>query len=157
MWTDERVEQLRKLHAEGLSFSQIASEIGGISRNGCIGKAGRIGLAKRGMSPPRAPRQPRPVGVPVKRMRIDHHDGGRPKIVEETYTERPVLFEPPIEQRKSLMQLTNKTCRFPFGDPTEPDFYFCGGHTEELPYCAAHARIAYKPLQERRVHRPFRA
>jgi len=46
-WNDERVEQLKKLWAEGKSASQIAAEIGGISRNAVIGKVHRLGLAGR--------------------------------------------------------------------------------------------------------------
>jgi hypothetical protein len=55
-WTDERVELLKKLWADGLlSASQIAAELGGISRNSVIGKVHRLGLSGR----PRAPRKPR--------------------------------------------------------------------------------------------------
>ena len=43
-WTDERVELLKKLWAEGLSASQIAARLGGVTRNAVIGKAHRLGL-----------------------------------------------------------------------------------------------------------------
>ena len=43
-WTDERVELLKKLWSEGLSASQIATQLGGVSRNAVIGKAHRLGL-----------------------------------------------------------------------------------------------------------------
>ena len=43
-WTDERVELLKKLWADGLSASQIAAELGGITRNAVIGKVHRLGL-----------------------------------------------------------------------------------------------------------------
>ncbi len=46
-WTDERIEQLRKLWSEGHPASRIAEELGGVSRNAVIGKAHRLGLAKR--------------------------------------------------------------------------------------------------------------
>lgn len=46
-WTDERVEELEKLWLEGLSASQIARIIGGVTRNAVIGKVHRIGLAGR--------------------------------------------------------------------------------------------------------------
>ena len=47
-WTDERVELLRKLWLEGLSASQIASELSnGITRNAVIGKVHRLGLSGR--------------------------------------------------------------------------------------------------------------
>ena len=46
-WTEARIDQLRTLHAEGLSFAQIARVLGGVTRNAVIGKAGRIGLTGR--------------------------------------------------------------------------------------------------------------
>ena len=61
-WTDERVELLKKLWADGLSASQVAGELGGITRNAVIGKVHRLGLSGRAKSPsscaPRA-RKPR--------------------------------------------------------------------------------------------------
>ena len=70
----------------------------------------------------------------------------------------PELVEIPVEQRKTLLQLSDKTCRWPVGDPGSPDFYFCGGDTaNELPYCACHSRVAYQPaVDRRREKRAFR-
>ena len=52
-WTDERVELLKKLWADGLSASQIAAELGGITRNAVIGKVHRLGLSGRAKRLPR--------------------------------------------------------------------------------------------------------
>ena len=49
-WTDERVARLSKLWAEGLSASQIATELGGVTRNAVIGKVHRLGLSGRAKS-----------------------------------------------------------------------------------------------------------
>ena len=58
----------------------------------------------------------------------------------------PELIEIPVEQRKTLLQLTEKTCRWPIGDPGSAEFFFCGGETaNDLPYCAYHSRVAYQP------------
>ncbi|SBV32856.1 GcrA cell cycle regulator [uncultured Sphingopyxis sp.] len=46
-WTDERIEQLRSMWEKGLTASQIADELGGVSRNAVIGKAHRLGLKSR--------------------------------------------------------------------------------------------------------------
>src|ERR1700690_1424134 len=54
-WTDDRVEQLKNLWTEGLSASQIARALGGVTRNAVIGKVHRLGLAGRA-SPSRAER-----------------------------------------------------------------------------------------------------
>jgi GcrA cell cycle regulator len=57
-----------------------------------------------------------------------------------------------------LLELTENTCRWPIGDPGNPDFFFCGGQTiSSLPYCAFHARLAYQPPNARRDRRPFKA
>src|SRR5215472_15870446 len=61
-WTDERVEVLKKLWLEGLSASQIAKQLGGVTRNAVIGKVHRLGLSGRA-----APSQPsRPVYRPQR-------------------------------------------------------------------------------------------
>ena len=59
-WTDDRVELLKKLWADGLSASQIAAELGGITRNAVIGKVHRLGLSGRAKSPAPAPAPPVP-------------------------------------------------------------------------------------------------
>lgn len=46
-WTDERIERLKKMWTEGATASQIAEELGGVSRNAVIGKAHRLGLESR--------------------------------------------------------------------------------------------------------------
>ena len=58
-WTDERVELLKKLWADGLSASQIAAELGGITRNAVIGKVHRLGLSGRAKSPSSTAPRPR--------------------------------------------------------------------------------------------------
>ena len=67
-WTDERVELLRKLWLEGLSASQIASELSnGITRNAVIGKVHRLGLSGRAKAPSQAtprPRAAKPIRTP---------------------------------------------------------------------------------------------
>jgi GcrA cell cycle regulator len=160
-WTDERVELLKKLWADGLSASQIAAELGGISRNSVIGKVHRLGLAGRAKSPAAAamprPRKPRAQGAAMMRM-------ARPAIRGNTVLaalhafETEVEPEPqvgenvvPIGQRCSILELGEGKCRWPIGDPSAPDFFFCGGKTiEGLPYCGYHSRIAYQPAADRR-------
>src|SRR6186713_2052734 len=62
-WTDERVEQLKKLWADGLSASQIASQLGGVTRNAVIGKVHRLNLSGRAKPASNAarPRKARPT------------------------------------------------------------------------------------------------
>ena len=54
----------------------------------------------------------------------------------------------------SLMELTERTCKWPIGDPSTPEFWFCGlPSLQGKPYCQAHERIAYQPLASRRERR----
>ena len=46
-WTEERIERLKKMWTDGATASQIADELGGVSRNAVIGKAHRLGLEQR--------------------------------------------------------------------------------------------------------------
>jgi GcrA cell cycle regulator len=63
----------------------------------------------------------------------------------------------PLGQRRTLLELTEQTCRWPIGDPGHSDFFFCGGQTiTGLPYCAYHSRVAYQPANLRRERRPLR-
>jgi hypothetical protein len=49
-----------------------------------------------------------------------------------------------MKRGKAIWQLTNRTCRWPCGDPGEPDFYFCGAAPEPgFPYCLDHCCVAY--------------
>lgn len=161
-WTEERVERLKQLWMEGLSASQIAAELGGVTRNAVIGKVHRLGLSGRAKparsSAPRArkPRQARPRGEPryvsvgntalKADPLLDYDLEPEPAVITE-------LIIPPAE-RKSIMQLNEQTCKWPIGDPTEEDFHFCGRHSPVgTPYCEHHARIAYQPLNERRRER----
>ena len=59
-WTDERIESLRTMWEKGLTASQIADELGGVSRNAVIGKAHRLGLKSR-PSPVKATDKAKPV------------------------------------------------------------------------------------------------
>jgi GcrA cell cycle regulator len=55
----------------------------------------------------------------------------------------------PIAQRRTLMELTATTCRWPVGHPRTPEFYFCGAHCcEDQPYCEAHMARAHTGKSE---------
>ena len=162
-WTDERVETLKRLWAEGLSASQIAAELGGITRNAVIGKVHRLGLSGRAKSPTSAAPRPRKARPHPHMLRVS-----RPQVRGNTALAQAFEFdvepEPelvdnviPLGQRRTLLELNEDTCRWPIGDPGNADFYFCGGHAiTGLPYCTYHSRVAYQPANLRRDRRPFR-
>jgi GcrA cell cycle regulator len=162
-WTDERVELLKKLWADGLSASQIAGELGGITRNAVIGKVHRLGLSGRAKSPsssvPRA-RKPRSHMMRVQRP-MSRGNTALALAYEMDQEPEQELVENiiPIGQRRTLLELNEDTCRWPIGDPATTEFFFCGGKPlSSLPYCTYHSRVAYQPANERRRDRkpPFR-
>jgi GcrA cell cycle regulator len=163
-WTDERVENLKKLWSDGLSASQIAAELGGITRNAVIGKVHRLGLSGRAKSPTSAAPRPRKARASSQMLRVS-----RPSVRGNTALAHAyeVDQEPesehvnniiPLGQRRSILDLTEETCRWPIGDPGSVEFFFCGGQTlTSLPYCSFHSRVAYQPAGDRRRdRRPFR-
>jgi GcrA cell cycle regulator len=158
-WTDERVELLKKLWTDGLSASQIAGELGGITRNAVIGKVHRLGLSGRAKAPSSAsprPRKPRAASHVFRTARPLIR--GNTALAANTAASYELEVEPepieniiPIGQRCSILELNEDKCRWPIGDPGQPDFFFCGGKpVSSLPYCAYHSRIAYQPLTDRR-------
>ena len=159
-WTDERVELLKKLWADGLSASQIAAELGSVTRNAVIGKVHRLGLSGRAKSASSAAPRQRKARSSTHRLRI-----GRGAIRGNTALAHayeleveatPELIENiiPIGQRRTILELNEQTCRWPIGDPGSSDFFFCGGNTiANLPYCAYHSRVAYQPASDRRRDR----
>lgn len=107
-WTDERVEILTRLWAEGKSASQIAEILGDVSRNAVIGKAHRLGLS------------------------------GRPSPIKRKSSKKE-------KKGISILDLNERVCRWPHGDPRDDDFHFCGKPSVPgLPYCAEHCAVAYQ-------------
>ncbi|WP_173796289.1 GcrA family cell cycle regulator [Hartmannibacter diazotrophicus] len=162
-WTEERVERLKALWAEGLSASQIAGELGGVTRNAVIGKVHRLGLSGRSKPQAQPTARPRKTREPTHPMRPS-----APASVGNTALKADVEELPAAEpeaktsprpevidfERATILTLTEHTCKWPIGDPSREDFFFCGRHSEAgIPYCAHHARIAYQPAHDRRRDR----
>jgi len=175
-WTDERVEKLKKLWSEGLSASQIAAQLGGVSRNAVIGKVHRLNLpgrAKTGgtqaAARPKRPATPapRPAATAFTARPAAPRTAARPAGASLSKDEIEAGFDGPVEQlpvpanansvvvpmsrRLELTQLTERTCKWPIGDPLNDDFHFCGNESpDNSPYCTYHQRLAYQPSAERR-------
>jgi GcrA cell cycle regulator len=166
-WTDERVELLKKLWADGLSASQIAGRLGGITRNAVIGKVHRLGLAGRATtSRIRSPRLRHRMGAPstrpapAARLQFRTHGSTALKPVFAPVEQRAValaLVPAPIEElsipsalRVDLLDLKESMCRWPIGDPQDEGFHFCGRQkAAHGSYCEHHARIAFQPAGRR--------
>jgi len=146
-WTPARDDQLRALHAEGLSFGQIARVIGGISRNAAVGRARRLTL------PDREPRKSSHAARHRKAFTLAHSPNPpEPQPMPEmkpAAESKPVVLE--NGSHVTTLTLNARTCRWPIGDPAEADFHYCG-HPPRLgaPYCQAHARIAHQPQPTKR-------
>lgn len=147
-WTDERVELLKTLWAEGLSAAQIANKMGGVTRNAVIGKVHRLGLSgratpakpQRGRSP--APERKEEEGAPKAPPREM-----RPVIPEPDFIEPMVLASGDLA---TVATIKNNMCKWPIGDPAKDDFHFCGQSTPPgKSYCAYHAHMAFQPPQRR--------
>jgi len=164
MWTDERVATVKRLWADGLSASQIAQRIGGVSRNAVIGKVHRMGLPPRCSNKKGRPaRQPRPRKrkqfAPVSRLT------GFRSAENSQVARKP--DGPPLEivglppPRNDVAQVTmeglkDHHCRWPVGDPRKPGFGYCGcDKMQGGPYCAEHAAIAFVAVDLNKPKRPF--
>ncbi len=195
-WTDERVELLKKMWGEGQSASQIAKELGGVTRNAVIGKVHRLGLSNRtaaapaksaapaakeapapkpaAKAEPATPKQPEPAKpadpaaaeAPAARpsnvtpLRKPIVPAGQPLPPQPSVNEiSPEALAKVSEVEKhakkiSLMELTERTCKWPIGDPATDDFYFCGLPVQQgKPYCEAHVGVAFQPMSSRRDRR----
>lgn len=154
-WTDERVELLRALWHDGLSASQIAADLGGVSRSAVIGKLYRLGLQRGRPKPAPARARATKAAVLVKPARTLQQMAAVALDPALAAAEpQPLATVVPMTERVTLMMLTAQACRWPMGDPGSEAFSFCGKRTDSgVPYCAAHARIAYQPADDRRDRR----
>ncbi len=189
-WTDERVEKLKEFWGEGMSASQIAKQLGGVTRNAVIGKVHRLGLSHRGTAEPgRGPEDgaaedrsetaipeteaetvvssedeaaqpaadaPEPSAAEPSRSLAPQRDPTQPRApglpTPEEEAARVTLAEIEKMARKlDLLELTERTCKWPIGDPAEDGFFFCGlPSLPGKPYCQHHVAIAFQPMSNRR-------
>jgi len=182
-WTDERVEVLKKMWGEGQSASQIAKELGGVTRNAVIGKVHRLGLSNRagggGSKPaakdkaaPKAKAAPKPAPKPeLKTERAIEQKSAIPARKQIIPAGQPLPPQPSANEispealakvnevekkakKLTLMELTERTCKWPVGDPATEDFWFCGLSVKAgKPYCEAHVGVAFQPMSSRRDRR----
>jgi GcrA cell cycle regulator len=142
-WTDERVGLLTQLWSEGLSASEIAKRLGGLTRNAVLGKLHRLGrLGGRPKSSPPA------KAAPMKRM-LRNRRTTAPAQVRSRAPRQPEPDWPPMVL--AVEQLTPWHCRWPVGDPARPGFGFCGRAASAGPYCREHQAVAFVRPRERRV------
>jgi len=152
-WTDERVANLKKLWMDGLSASQIAKQLGGVTRNAVIGKVHRLGLSGRAApSQPSRPTyraaRPRPTQAPSAPRRIEPAPRAVAAVQPTPPAPRPAVLDLP--GTATVLTLGAHMCKWPIGDPSSDAFSFCGRRSDEgQPYCVEHSRVAYQPAQKK--------
>ena len=144
-WTDERVDQLKRDWADGLTASLIATRLGGVTRNAVISKIHRIGAAGTSPNSRKKPQYKRRRTQKQKQFFF-----GKPKAQAPVLPVEPLpSFEElviPLNERKSVQTLEDNSCRWPIGDPQLDDFHFCGKNKVlGLSYCEFHQQRAYQP------------
>ncbi len=153
-WTSERIELLKRCLHAGLSCGQTAREIG-VTRNAVIGKMNRLGLSRpkdliaRQLEQRRTAKLARP-----KASRTWHPRRTLMNVFAQHETLKTAFPGPqtpaediPIHNGRgcTLLELSRGKCRWPISTPGAEDFCFCGNEPAKgLPYCARHARIAYR-------------
>ena len=192
-WTDDRVETLKKMWGEGQSASQIAKELGGVTRNAVIGKVHRLGLSNRTTAGAAAKPETKakPASKPeAKAEVVEEPEQAAEPEKPELKTEPAIAPQTNLPARKQiipagqplptqpsaneispealakvneiekkakklgLMELTERTCKWPVGDPATEDFWFCGLPVQQgKPYCEAHVGVAFQPMSSRRDRR----
>lgn len=122
-WTDEKIDELKRLWAQGLTTVEIGKALG-VSKNAVVGKAHRLGLKSR----------PSPI-------RRGEDDTPKPRAEPK----RKAAAKPPkVAKVISVVDLTAHSCRWPIGDPKTPAFHFCGKRiVPGKPYCLDHCMVAY--------------
>ncbi|SDD96994.1 GcrA cell cycle regulator [Paracoccus isoporae] len=201
-WTDERVETLKRMWSEGQSASQIAKELGAVTRNAVIGKVHRLGLSNRNEGEGDAAANAAPAAAPKAEpkakaaAKAKSKAKSEPPKAEAAATPEPATeaavspAQPAFPSRRpivpagqplppqpsaneispealanvrevekkarklSLMELTERTCKWPIGDPATEKFWFCGLPAQQgKPYCEAHVGVAFQPMSSRRDRR----
>src|SRR3954468_20959931 len=131
-WTDERVETLKKLWQEGHSASQIAKQLGGVTRNAVIGKVHRLGLSGRAApSQParpafKAPRPARPAAqaMPSAPRRVAPVEAPSAPAASASAPPSLPAFRHEEPGSATVLTLGAHMCKWPIGDPSTDGFTF---------------------------------
>ncbi len=153
-WTDERIERLKVLVGKGYSGTQIAQDLGGVTRNAVVGKVLRLGMqlgmgiaqqpgvgrlvayTPAGQAPPKKVRNYKPVDRVVKPV---------PPVATPKAPPTLRIIDPSVSPR-ILADCGSHHCRWPLNDPGPgrmDETLLCAADKEaEFPYCAGHRALA---------------
>jgi GcrA cell cycle regulator len=132
VWTADRVILLKALWRQGLSATAVAARLGSVTRSAVLGKLHRLGLSRSRPSPP-----PRPSSAKPRLGR------SRSVLARPSTASRALTAPQSPGSVADVLELAPGLCRWPIGDPKDPDFSFCGLACRG-PYCATHRARAYR-------------
>ncbi len=149
-WTNERVEELRRLWGQGQTASRIADLLGGVTRNAVIGKAHRLGL--RGRPSPIRRDETGAVArpAPVPRVSVPAPQPVKAAELPPVEVTRSAPLSPAASTQSKVASAGGmRSCSWPMGDPKQAGFHFCGDEAVAgRPYCATHCGMAYQRKAE---------
>ena len=139
VWTRERIALLKTLWADGETAAAIAMRLR-MSKSAVLGKVFRL----------RLPSAPKATAAAARRnaASVGRRRRGRQPAKSRVIPAAPAApAAPAVASGKTLFELTNDSCRWPYGQPGTKMFHFCGAPGADLeggrPYCERHARRAY--------------
>ena len=141
-WTDEKVNKLKELWGKNTA-SQIAEQLGGVSRNAVIGKAHRLNLSAK-------------LKTRSNKTSNIHTEDKKNHILKskkgKKFKFQSLLLDKNFEPAKnlSLEELTDETCKYMDGHPDETNSYFCGRKSvNKFSYCPLHLMMIYQPKNKK--------
>jgi GcrA cell cycle regulator len=157
-WTDERIARLKRLHADGMNYSDIARTLG-CERGSVSGKVARLKLTRvhdqsfrivagRKAAAIARARSPHPK---VKVHVLPKNSEADLRLYERIVNSSNEAPPGSGAGRKGLIDLETSDCRWPIGDPKTPEFHFCAiSKVDGTSYCEFHARKAFQPPARQR-------
>ena len=148
IWTDEAVEELKKMWDRGMTTGQIAKALN-VTKNSIIGKVHRLCLTARPSPIKKVSAKEISKSTPdVKQNKsAKSPKANRTSDEKNTVKEAIETADAPLSVEETnipLVKLDNHTCRWPLGDPRDDDFCFCGKRVKTgQTYCEEHAAVAY--------------
>lgn len=147
IWTEEVVEELKRMWDRGMTTGQIAKALN-VTKNSIIGKVHRLCLTAR-PSPikksdiaSKERKNAKNSSTTKEKHKQTKESSAKAATTKETKSvEKPEIVE---KTNIPLVKLDNHTCRWPMGDPRDDDFCFCGKRIRTgQTYCEEHAAVAY--------------